>query len=68
MTRSENASKETADDIRHDVSLASVLRSAAVDCEKKLENSETVARLLRSRMPSRNVVLKEKQEGKDGGR
>ena len=50
------SSKETADDIRHDVSLASVLRSAAVDCEKKLENSETVARLLRSRMPSRNVV------------
>ena len=62
----ENASKETADDIRHDVSLASVLRSAAVDCEKKLENSETVARLLRSRMPSRNVVLKRKAGGKDG--
>ena len=62
----ENASKETADDIRHDVSLASVLRSAAVDCEKKLEKSETVARLLRSRMPSRNVVLKRKAGGKDG--
>jgi len=65
----EKSSKETADDIRHDVSLVSVLRSAAMDCEKKLESSETVARLLRSRMPSRNdnnISSMKRQQGRKG--
>ena len=67
----EKSSKETADDIRHDVSLVSVLRSAAMDCEKKLESSETVARLLRSRMPSRNdknISSMKRQRGGKGDR
>jgi len=67
----EKSSKETADDIRHDVSLVRVLHSAAMDCERKLENSETVSRLLRSRTPStvhNNASLKRRAEGKDDGK
>ena len=66
----EKSSKETADDIRHDVSLVRVLHSAAMDCERKLENSETVSRLLRSRTPStvyNNASLKRGAGGKGDG-
>ena len=67
----EKSSKETADDIRHDVSLVRVLHSAAMDCERKLENSETVSRLLRSRTPStvyNNASLKRGAGGNDDGK
>jgi hypothetical protein len=67
----EKSSKETADDIRHDVSLVRVLHSAAMDCERKLENSETVSRLLRSRTPStvyNNASLKRGAGGNEDGK
>jgi hypothetical protein len=75
----EKSSKETADDIRHDVSLASVLHSTLSDCERKLESSETFARLLRSRQATpasnKNIInkrvirskLRQQQEQENGG-